>query len=170
VQRAEIAELQRDEALLIPQDLDYSTLQVRAHRFCQRCSCLFAPLGVARLLRFCYSASWHLCISQAAPCVCKEASIGWLASWLVGLACQAEACARQLAVSLAPQLSAEDGEKLRSVRPSSLAQAQRIPGVTPAALLLLLQHVKRCLPRQRAADQQQQRRAQARAAAAGAAP
>ncbi len=28
-------------------------------------------------------------------------------------------------------------------RPSSLAEAQRIPGVTPAALLLLLQHVRR---------------------------
>ena len=28
-------------------------------------------------------------------------------------------------------------------RPASLAEAQRIPGVTPAALLLLLQHVRR---------------------------
>ena len=31
----------------------------------------------------------------------------------------------------------------RMCRPSSLAEAQRIPGVTPAALLLLLQHVRR---------------------------
>ena len=45
-------------------------------------------------------------------------------------------------------MSAEDREKLSSVRPASLAQAQRIAGVTPAALLLLLQHVKRRPPRQ----------------------
>jgi tRNA uridine 5-carboxymethylaminomethyl modification enzyme len=41
------------------------------------------------------------------------------------------------------QLSGEDREKLSSARPASLAAAQRIPGVTPAALLLLLQHVRR---------------------------
>jgi len=34
-------------------------------------------------------------------------------------------------------------------RPSSLAAAQRIPGVTPAALLLLLQHVRRRGSKQR---------------------
>ncbi len=31
LQRAEVAELQRDEALLIPPDLDYSILQVQMH-------------------------------------------------------------------------------------------------------------------------------------------
>lgn len=41
------------------------------------------------------------------------------------------------------QLSGEDREKLSAVRPASLAAAQRIPGVTPSALLLLLQHVRR---------------------------
>lgn len=41
------------------------------------------------------------------------------------------------------QLSAEDREKLSAARPTSIAAAQRIPGVTPAALLLLLQHVRR---------------------------
>jgi tRNA uridine 5-carboxymethylaminomethyl modification enzyme len=46
------------------------------------------------------------------------------------------------------QLSAEDREKLAAARPASLAAAQRIPGVTPAALLLLLQHVRRRQPRQ----------------------
>ncbi len=41
------------------------------------------------------------------------------------------------------QLSGEDSEKLAAARPPNLAAAQRIPGVTPAALLLLLQHVRR---------------------------
>ncbi len=41
------------------------------------------------------------------------------------------------------QLSAEDREKLGAARPATIAAAQRIPGVTPAALLLLLQHVRR---------------------------
>ncbi|EIE25107.1 GIDA-domain-containing protein, partial [Coccomyxa subellipsoidea C-169] len=41
----------------------------------------------------------------------------------------------------AVQLSAEDREKLGAARPATIAAAQRIPGVTPAALLLLLQHV-----------------------------
>lgn len=41
------------------------------------------------------------------------------------------------------QLSAEDREKLSAARPASLAAAQRIPGVTPAALLMLLQHVRK---------------------------
>ncbi|KAK9834334.1 hypothetical protein WJX81_007990 [Elliptochloris bilobata] len=41
---------------------------------------------------------------------------------------------------VALQLSAEDTEKLAAVRPATLAAAQRIPGVTPTALLLLLAH------------------------------
>lgn len=41
------------------------------------------------------------------------------------------------------QLSAEDREKLSAARPASLAAAQRISGVTPAALLMLLQHVRK---------------------------
>lgn len=41
-------------------------------------------------------------------------------------------------------LSTEMRQKLARVRPASLAQASRIDGVTPAALLLLLTHVKRC--------------------------
>ena len=45
------------------------------------------------------------------------------------------------------QLSAEDREKLSAHRPASLAQAQRIPGVTPSALLMLLQHVRKRQPR-----------------------
>ncbi len=43
----------------------------------------------------------------------------------------------------AVQLSGEDREKLGAARPTTIAAAQRIPGVTPAALLLLLQHVRR---------------------------
>jgi len=36
-----------------------------------------------------------------------------------------------------PGLSAEVGEKLRLVRPETLGQAARIPGVTPAAIAIL---------------------------------
>jgi tRNA uridine 5-carboxymethylaminomethyl modification enzyme len=41
-------------------------------------------------------------------------------------------------------LSREVREKLASVKPQSLGQASRIPGVTPAALSLLSVHLKRC--------------------------
>lgn len=41
------------------------------------------------------------------------------------------------------QISAEDREKLGAARPRNLAQAQRIAGVTPAALILLMQHIKK---------------------------
>lgn len=41
------------------------------------------------------------------------------------------------------QLSNEDREKLSAARPASIAAAQRIAGVTPAAVLLLLQHAQR---------------------------
>ncbi|HYW92314.1 MAG TPA: tRNA uridine-5-carboxymethylaminomethyl(34) synthesis enzyme MnmG [Gammaproteobacteria bacterium] len=47
-------------------------------------------------------------------------------------------------------LSNEVREKLLRARPATLAQAARIPGVTPAAISLLLVHLKRCgaeLPR-----------------------
>jgi len=40
-------------------------------------------------------------------------------------------------------LSAEVREKLMSLRPANLGQASRIPGVTPAAISLLLIHIKR---------------------------
>jgi tRNA uridine 5-carboxymethylaminomethyl modification enzyme len=40
-------------------------------------------------------------------------------------------------------LSAEVGEKLDRVRPATVGQAARIPGVTPAAISLLLIHLKR---------------------------
>ena len=40
-------------------------------------------------------------------------------------------------------LSAEVEEKLNRIRPTTLAQAGRIPGVTPAAISLLLVHLKR---------------------------
>ena len=40
-------------------------------------------------------------------------------------------------------LSAEVSEKLRRVRPATVGQAARIPGVTPAAVSLLLIHLKR---------------------------
>jgi tRNA uridine 5-carboxymethylaminomethyl modification enzyme len=42
-----------------------------------------------------------------------------------------------------PGLSVELQQKLSSRRPASIAQASRIDGMTPAALLLLLAHVKR---------------------------
>jgi tRNA uridine 5-carboxymethylaminomethyl modification enzyme len=40
-------------------------------------------------------------------------------------------------------LSAEVAEKLQRVRPATVGQAARIPGVTPAAVSLLLIHLKR---------------------------
>lgn len=41
------------------------------------------------------------------------------------------------------QLSAEDREKLGARRPATLAQAQRIAGVTPSALLLLMHYIRK---------------------------
>jgi tRNA uridine 5-carboxymethylaminomethyl modification enzyme len=47
-------------------------------------------------------------------------------------------------------LSAEVCEKLNTHRPSTLGQASRIPGMTPAAVSLLLVHLRRDPPRKRA--------------------
>jgi tRNA uridine 5-carboxymethylaminomethyl modification enzyme len=40
-------------------------------------------------------------------------------------------------------LSNEVREKLQAVRPETIGQAARIPGVTPAAISLLLVHIKK---------------------------
>ena len=47
-------------------------------------------------------------------------------------------------------LSAELKQKLGAARPDTLARAARIPGVTPAALSLLLVHARRARERVRA--------------------
>jgi tRNA uridine 5-carboxymethylaminomethyl modification enzyme len=44
-----------------------------------------------------------------------------------------------------PSLSSEVKEKLEAVRPSTLGQAARIPGITPAAISILAVHVRRHL-------------------------
>ena len=49
----------------------------------------------------------------------------------------------RLDYSRVPGLSAEVRQKLASQRPATLGQASRIPGVTPAAISLLLVHLKR---------------------------
>jgi tRNA uridine 5-carboxymethylaminomethyl modification enzyme len=41
-----------------------------------------------------------------------------------------------------PGLSREMVEKLTRVRPESIAQASRIPGITPAAVSILLFHIE----------------------------
>jgi len=50
-----------------------------------------------------------------------------------------------------PGLSSEDAEALAAARPPSLAAAARVPGVTPAALLALLRHVRKGARREAAA-------------------
>lgn len=50
---------------------------------------------------------------------------------------------KNLDYTAVPSLSAEVREKLTSLRPLSLGQAARIPGITPAALSLLAVHLKR---------------------------
>jgi tRNA uridine 5-carboxymethylaminomethyl modification enzyme len=42
-----------------------------------------------------------------------------------------------------PGLSNEASQKLAALRPETLGQAGRIPGMTPAALVVLLRHVRR---------------------------
>jgi tRNA uridine 5-carboxymethylaminomethyl modification enzyme len=42
-----------------------------------------------------------------------------------------------------PSLTTEVREKLSAARPATLGQAARIPGMTPAALVALLTHVRR---------------------------
>ena len=49
-----------------------------------------------------------------------------------------------------PGLSVELRQKLTRLRPSTLGQAARIDGMTPAALMLLLSHIKRPRPRRSA--------------------
>ena len=44
-------------------------------------------------------------------------------------------------------LSAEVRQKLEALRPATLAQASRMEGITPAALMLLLAHLRRDKPR-----------------------
>ena len=49
-----------------------------------------------------------------------------------------------------PSLSAEVRQKLEALRPATLAQAARMEGITPAALMLLLAHLRR-VPERRSA-------------------
>jgi tRNA uridine 5-carboxymethylaminomethyl modification enzyme len=49
-----------------------------------------------------------------------------------------------------PSLKAEQRQKLAQQRPATLAQAGRIEGMTPAALMLILASVKKLAPRKRA--------------------
>ena len=51
-----------------------------------------------------------------------------------------------------PGLSHELRQKLDAARPDTLARAARIPGMTPAALSLLLVHARRLEAARRAGD------------------
>jgi tRNA uridine 5-carboxymethylaminomethyl modification enzyme len=76
---------------------------------------------------------------------------GRYAGYLKRQAADVVAFRRDEDLSLAPDLdydriaalSNEARQKLKTVRPSTLGAAGRIPGVTPAALVALLRHVKR---------------------------
>ena len=46
-----------------------------------------------------------------------------------------------------PGLSREVVQRLSEVRPETLGQAGRIPGMTPAAIAVIAAHVSRCEPR-----------------------
>ncbi len=50
-----------------------------------------------------------------------------------------------------PGLSVELQQKLERTKPTSLAQASRVDGITPAALMLILAHVKKAQPRRKSA-------------------
>lgn len=66
-------------------------------------------------------------------------------------ACQVQELKRDEQLELPPELdyhtvgelSTEDREKLSKERPPTLAHAQRIAGVTPAALVALFRHLKK---------------------------
>jgi tRNA uridine 5-carboxymethylaminomethyl modification enzyme len=47
-------------------------------------------------------------------------------------------------------LSAEVRQKLETLRPATLAQASRMEGITPAALMLLLAHLRKGVVRKTA--------------------
>ena len=49
-----------------------------------------------------------------------------------------------------PSLSAEVRQKLEALRPATLAQAARMEGITPAALMLLLAYLRRAKERKTA--------------------
>ncbi len=55
---------------------------------------------------------------------------------------EAEAIPANFDYSALPGLSNEIRQKLKQHRPSTLAQAGRIDGITPAALMLVLAHLK----------------------------
>ena len=54
-----------------------------------------------------------------------------------------DAPARRLDYAQVRGLSTEVRQRLHEVRPATLGQAARVPGVTPAAISLLLVHLKR---------------------------
>ena len=56
---------------------------------------------------------------------------------------EAMALPRELDYDSVGSLSAEDREKLSDAKPENIAAASRISGVTPAALVALMRHVRR---------------------------
>jgi tRNA uridine 5-carboxymethylaminomethyl modification enzyme len=113
----------------------------------------FPEIDLARL-----AAIWPA-IGSIAPAIAAQLEVdARYASYVDRQAADVEALRKEEDVRIPPDfayagisgLSAEVRQKLEALRPASLAQASRMEGITPAALMLLLAHLRRPAPRKSA--------------------